>query len=62
MGQSNWLFTHGPAPEQGGSPIEIIVGVTLALLLIAVNGVYAGAQFALIAVNRYRIEQRAEDG
>lgn len=31
-------------------------------MLIAVNGVYAGAQFALIAVNRYRIEQRAEAG
>ena len=34
----------------------------MALLLIAVNGIYAGAQFALIAVNRYRIERRAESG
>ncbi len=34
----------------------------MALLLIAVNGIYAGVQFALIAVNRYRIEQRAESG
>ena len=61
-GQRHLTLARGKARGRGGSLIEIIVGVSLALLLIAVNGVYAGAQFALIAVNRYRIEQRAETG
>ena len=60
--QQHWPFAADSPPKQGGPSIETIIGVSLALLLIAVNGVYAGAQFALIAVNRYRIEQLAETG
>lgn len=38
------------------------MGIVIIALLIAANGVYAGAEFALVAVNRYQVESLAKQG
>ena len=46
----------------GAAAIEIAVGLLVFALLIAVNALFAGGQFALVAVDRYRIEDMVKRG
>ena len=52
----------GARTRRGGDQIEIALGLLVFALLVLVNALFAGGQFALLAVDRYRVEELAGRG
>lgn len=62
-----WLLTSPPAQAALSSPMEMSIGeITLrglsVFLLIAINGFFVTAEFAMVSVRRSRINQLVEEG
>lgn len=51
-----------PSPRTRSSRINLWLGLGIVVLLIAINGFFVAGEFALVAVNRSRVESQAAQG